>query len=214
MITANSIIFDLDGTLIDSSDGVVEAVNYSLRKVGSPEQPAEVIKPYIGFPLSTMYPRFSKIPVDELYRHFKDKAASSVVEATQPLPGAEDVLELLYQRGLKLAIGTTKIIRHVDEIITKLGWGKYFAALVGGDQVARVKPEPDAFHLALERMGSKADATVVVGDTINDVLAARKVPLKVIAVSSPYGGRNDLIASRPDLFVESITDIPELIKTS
>ena len=169
MITATAIIFDLDGTLIDSSEGVVESVNYSLRKMGEEELPPEVIKPFIGYPLSSMYPHFTKAPIDQLYRHFQEKAAETIVASTYPLDGAESVLRDLNSRGLRLAIGTTKVKRHVEGVLEKLGWVNYFDTVVGGDEVDRVKPAPDAFLLALERMNTDAQSTVVVGDTVNDV---------------------------------------------
>ena len=93
MIVKN-LIFDLDGTLIDSSDGVVQAVNYSLRQMGEAEQPADVIKKYIGYPLSTMYPDFTDAPMRELYAHFQVKAAETVVSSTIVLPGVEEMVEL------------------------------------------------------------------------------------------------------------------------
>ena len=92
------LLFDLDGTLIDSSDGVVEAVNYSLVQMGEPEQPAERIKTYIGYPLSTMYPDFIDAPIDELYSHFQVKAAKSVVNSTSLLPGVQPLLNRLYEQ--------------------------------------------------------------------------------------------------------------------
>ena len=120
------LIFDLDGTLIDSSDGVVEAVNYSLIQMGEPPQSPEVIKPYIGFPLEQMYPDFTDAPYEELYAHFTVKARETVVASTTALPHVEKVLARLHETDLRLAIGTTKIKRHVDGIVAKLGWKEYF----------------------------------------------------------------------------------------
>ncbi len=205
------LIFDLDGTLIDSSDGVVEAVNYSLRQVGAEEQPPEVIKPYIGYPLEQMYPDFTDAPYDELYAHFGVKAAESVVRSSVALPHVEKLLERLAGTDLKLAVATTKIRMHVDGIINKLGWGEYFDVIVGGDEAERFKPDPAIFQITLDRLGADPTRTMVVGDTINDVLAAKAVPMAVTAVASPYGNSEELIASEPDHFVQSIDRLPSLL---
>lgn len=205
------LIFDLDGTLIDSSDGVVDAVNYSLTQMGEPPQPAEIIKPYIGFPLEQMYPNFTDAPYEELYAHFTVRAAETVVASTTALPHIEELLARLHKTDLKLAIGTTKIKRHVDGIVAKLGWQNYFDVSVGGDEAVRFKPDPAIFKVALERLKAKPEDTMVVGDTINDVLAAKAVPITVTAVASPYGNSDELMAARPDHFIEDIRQLPELL---
>lgn len=212
MIACHALIFDLDGTLIDSSEGVVDAVNYSLRQVGAAEQPPERIKRFIGFPLAQMYPHFTDHPLDELHAHFQKRAAQTIMPSTVKLSGVDDTLKTLQSRGFTLGIATTKIKRHLDAIVDKFGWRPFFSSLVGGDEVTAVKPDPEAFVMSLERLGLAPSDAVVVGDTINDVLAAHAVPMRVIAVESPYGGRDELLASDPDHFVGSIAEILTLLK--
>jgi HAD superfamily hydrolase (TIGR01509 family) len=208
------VIFDLDGTLIDSSEGVVEAVNYSLRQMGEPEQSPEVIKPYIGYPLAKMYPEFTDAPYEQLYAHFSVKAAQTVVASTRPLPHADEVLNRLCSDGRTLAVASTKIKRHVDGILGKLGWREFFSAAVGGDEAPQFKPDPAVFRIALERMKASPGEAMVVGDTINDVQAARAVPIAVTAVASPYGRRGELEASRPDYFLDDLRLLPETLRAA
>lgn len=207
----DTIIFDLDGTLIDSSDGIAEAVNYSLRMMNQPEQPISAIKPFIGDALSKMYPAFTDAPIDELCHHFKVKAAESVVRSTRPLEHVDSILPELKSKGIRMGIASTKISKHIKEILELLNWSEYFEVFVGGDDVRQVKPHPEAFNLALSRLDASPDRSLVIGDTINDVLAAKEVPVKVIAVKSPYGGSEKLRASEPDHFIESITDLTRLL---
>jgi pyrophosphatase PpaX len=207
------LLFDLDGTLIDSSDGVVAAVNYSLRMMGEPEQPAERIKPFIGFPLYELYPHFTQAPYAELYRHFQVMAETTVTASAEALPSVDDVLKNLHGRGHRMAIVTTKIRVHLDGIVKKLGWEQYFEPGVAGNEVARPKPDPAAFHLALDQMAARPEDTLVVGDTVNDVFGARAVPMLVAGIRSPYGDERDLLASNPDFFLESITELPGLMTT-
>jgi len=205
------LVLDLDGTLIDSSDGVVESVNYSLRMMGQPEQPPEKIKPYIGFPLQQMYPAFTNAPIEELYRHFRVKADEVVVASSVMLEGVRDTLFLLKNNGYKMAIATTKVRRNIDGTLDKFHWHDIFTATVGGDEVAEVKPHPDAFLQALEKMGGTPENALAVGDTINDVLAAQAVPMKIVAVNSPYGGLEETQALKPDYTIGSLKELPALL---
>ncbi len=211
MTRSVSLIFDLDGTLIDSSAGVAEAVNYSLAKLGLPERSHSEISRHIGFPLKKMYSDFGAEPYDELYRHFQDRAATSVIDAAVPLDGAHETAERLFAHGYPMAIATTKVRRHVDQIVAKLGWPEMFPVLVGGDEVAQQKPAPDAFVLAMQRLNSLPANSIVIGDTINDVLAARQLKIPVIGVISPYGGNDELRASNPDYVIDKISLLPDLL---
>ena len=206
------LIFDLDGTLIDSSRGVVEAVNYSLRQMGQPPQPAEAIRPFIGYSLCLMYPHFTDVPYSELLAHFRVKAAETIVVSTEMLPGVGETLKALHATGYPMAIATTKIRPNVEGILDKLNWRHLFAAYVTGDEVRQVKPDPDALHLALKRLGAQPDGAIMIGDTINDVLAAKAVPMPVVAIASPFSEeRQKVIAAAPDFFIESITELPGLL---
>ena len=208
------LVFDLDGTLIDSSDGVVESVNYSLRMMNQPEQPPEKIKPFIGFPLQQMYPVFTDAPIDELYRHFRVKADEVVVASSVMLDGVPEVLRTLKGNGYKMAIATTKVRRNIEGTLDKFGWHDVFDTTVGGDEVAQVKPKPDAFIQALEKLGGRPEQALVVGDTINDVLAAQAVPVGVVAVDCPYGGNEEVRALNPDHMIGSIRELPGLLGVS
>ena len=205
------VIFDFDGTLADSSDGVVDAVNYSLRKVGSPERRPEEIKPFIGFPLTHMYPHFTDAPIAELYAFFRERADISVPEATMALPGADETIRALHSRGLKLAIATTKVRRNLDDALSRLKWVELFHATVGGDEVAQVKPAPDAFITALDLLRATTENSIAVGDTVNDIAAAQAVPMPVVAVKCPYSENNGVADLKPDYSISSINELLNIV---
>jgi len=207
-----NLIFDLDGTLIDSSEGVVEAVNYSLRMMGQPEQSPEKIKPFIGYSLKIMYPEFTDAPLEDLYRHFQIKAAESVVTSTTELDGAGETVRELARKDYTLAIASTKIKYHIDRIVEKFEWQTFFTSWAGGDEVSEVKPDPEIFHLVLKRLPADPAETLIIGDTVNDIKAARAVPMRSVAVSSPYGGRREVLNSHPDYYLESIRQLPDLLE--
>ncbi len=204
----NSLIFDLDGTLIDSSDGVVEAVNYAFNQMGLASCPPEVIKPYIGYPLKEMFADLTPVSADLLYDHFQVRARTSVVDSSVMLERVDPTLRELRERGYKMAIATTKIGVHVDAIVRKFGWEDLFDAAIAGNDVSRVKPHPEAIHLAIARLGVTPEESMVIGDTENDILAAQGVPTRAVALLSPYGGHERVTSLNPDFIISAL---PELI---
>jgi HAD superfamily hydrolase (TIGR01509 family) len=179
--------------------------------MGQSERSPQEIKRYIGFPLQQMFREFTSAPVDQLYRHFQVRAADTVVQSARVLEGVDDVLAELSERGYRMSIVTTKTRSHLDGIVTKLGWEPYFAQNISGSDVATPKPNPEAFALALERLGCAADSALVIGDTINDVLAARAIPMKVASVRSPYGGHDKVAALKPDYELNHLRDLLPLL---
>jgi 2-phosphoglycolate phosphatase len=207
----HNLIFDLDGTLVDSSDGVVEAVNYALRQVGARVRTPEEIKRYIGYPLSDMFRDFTPEPYPKLHRLFRDKADLVLPGSTVALPGVSETLAGLADEGFRIAIASTKARRHIEDITEALGWRQHISVIVGGDEVTRVKPDPEAFRMALERMGAPPDLALAIGDTENDVIAARAIPMQVVGVNSPYGSPDSLANSKPDYVIESVSELPDLL---
>jgi len=205
------ILFDLDGTLVDSSEGVAEATNYALASLGYKPRPIEQIARYIGYPLEDMFASFCDGPIEQLKAAFQEKAALVMKESTRPMKGAPETVALFFNAGYKLAIATTKYRIHTEGIVAKLGWHKYFAALASGDEVARVKPAPDIIKLALTKLGAKPDTAVMVGDTINDIVSARAAGVKTISIRSPFGN-DELAKHNPELILNNISELKTVFR--
>jgi HAD superfamily hydrolase (TIGR01509 family) len=203
------IIFDLDGTLIDSSRGVIESTNYALESLGEKPRTDEEIVRFIGYPLDVMFPSFTKAPLDELKRAFQVKAKTSIITSVKPLVGVNDILPLLHKAGYTLGIATTKFSIHTVGSVEKCGWSGYFKALTSGDEVERVKPAPDIIHLAMKRLGADPERTVMIGDTVNDIIAAHEAGIRVIAIKSPFG-QDEFTSHNPDLILDSIFDLKRI----
>ena len=211
-MTLRLLIFDLDGTLVDSSEGVVDAVNYSLEQVGATLQSAPAIKRFIGDPLEVMYPHFTDAPFDVLHDHFQERARHSVSQQSIPLDGVDVCLRQLRAEGYSMAVASTKIHAHIDSILRKHDWHSLFDLIVGSDQVSRVKPDPEIFQKVLDEMECSACESLVIGDTHNDVIAAKRIPVQVVAVDSDFGCPNLLAESAPDYRIGSLSELPALIE--
>lgn len=201
-----TIIFDLDGTLIDSSAGVIAATNYALESLGQPRRLDDEIKRFIGHPLDEMFPAFCDAPLDALKAKFQEKAAETVVSSAIQLPEVEQTLPEIHKRGFILGIATTKFSLHTLGTVEKFGWGRYFSALTSGNEVKRVKPAPDIILLAMKRLRAVPETTVMVGDTINDILAAHQAGIPAIAIRSPFG-EDATALNQADRIIDSFGDL-------
>ena len=206
-----TIIFDLDGTLIDSADGIVEAFNYAMTQNGLPSQPRDEIVKHIGFSLDHMFGKFTNSNFDLLRKDFTLKAKHTVVDSSNPLNGAFDTVISLFESGYKLGIATTKWRRNIDGILNKFGWNDYFSEIIGGDEVARNKPDPEQFVSLMALMKADPASTVIVGDTINDIIPAKKLSVRNVAVKSPYGDSKEVMNLKPEFFIENISHLPQTI---
>ena len=206
-----TIILDLDGTLIDSANGIVEAFNYAMTQNGLPNQPAEEIIKHIGYPLEHMFGQYTSTNANSLKNDFREKAVRTVVQTSIPLEGAHETVMSLFESGYKLGIATTKIRIHIDGILNKFGWDNYFSGVIGGDEVANVKPDPEQFSSLMSLMKADPGNTVIVGDTINDIMPAKKLSVSSIAVKSPYGDSKEVMSLNPEFFIEEISHLPRAI---
>jgi pyrophosphatase PpaX len=206
------LLFDFDGTLIDSSRGVIISTNYALKALGEPPRTDDEIKHFIGYPLEEMFHRFSDKPYSEFWKHFQEIGLSAIAASAEPVGESDHVLDTLYKRGYVIGIGTTKMRVHVSKILEKLHWNHLVSAFVGADDVAKVKPAPEAYQKLLQVLGGKIDDSVVIGDTVNDIQAARAAGLPAVAVSSPFGREDDLKAAGPDLFLYRLVELLDILK--
>lgn len=206
-----NLIFDLDGTLIDSSKGVVIAVNATLKHFGEPERTPSEITRFIGFPLEEMFHAFSRRPYPELWRKFQELGRDVITDLSLPIEGVDPTLKELNHRGFKLGIGTTKIHYHLDKIVRKFEWNRLFGALVGADDVPRVKPYPDAFLRVMGLLEGDTSNSLVVGDTVNDLLAAHAAGFPAAILPSPYGSSIISHSAAPDFKLKNFAELLQLL---
>ncbi|OBX20746.1 phosphoglycolate phosphatase [Erythrobacter sp. QSSC1-22B] len=187
------VAFDLDGTLLDSFRDLGAAVNHALEIGGFEPVPVESSKDLIGGGAKVMLARAVErqggLPEDEFHPLYKQMltyyAANNAVHS-RAYPGAEDCLDALAGRGVKLAVVTNKFEEFAREILTKLDLADRFETIIGGDTMGkgRAKPEPDSLIEARGRCGGGSFAFV--GDSTYDVMAARAAQVPVVGARYGY----------------------------
>ncbi|MEA3374116.1 MAG: HAD family hydrolase [Campylobacterota bacterium] len=188
-----TILFDLDGTLIDSTEAILESFHNSYRVHERPSPDNEAIKALIGHPLDVMYRELGIEEamvwtfVDTYKAHYRKISC----EKTVLLECARDAIEEA-SKFARLGIVTTKTGKYSRELLEHFGVMHYFEVLIGREDVENPKPHPEPIHKALEMMACDKKHCWMIGDTRLDVEAAQNASIECVAVSSGYDNVEEL----------------------
>lgn len=197
------VIFDLDGTLVDSRLDIAASLNHGLRRVGAEARGLEIIVPFIGQPLVGIFEALLGPKADlaeEAAAAFRAHYFEHCAVHSRLFPGIEALLDCL--DGVPLAIATTKMTFMAVEVVRSLGLASRFAVVQGCDGIPH-KPDPAVVNLALSALGGvERQRGWMVGDTFLDVRAGRAAGLSTCAVTWGFGSRESLKDSLPDLTID------------
>ncbi len=206
------IIFDLDGTLVDSSADVVDCFNYALMEEKLPPIPEKEIKRTIGYPLKEVFSRYGD--AERLYSHFTRRAGEIMGDGTTLLPDVKETITELRNIGLKVAIATTKIRRDTERILRKIGISNLIDELSCADDVENVKPSPEPLLRLLKIFGFGKDETLMVGDTVNDIIAARNAGIKSAGLIGGFDDPTRIKDENPSWILNTLTEVVEIVRKS
>jgi len=200
-----AVLFDLDGTLVDSQPGIVVAMNATLRALGEPERPEEELRARIGPPLPvTLGDLLGRPPgeVGDIAAGYRERYRGTMREGTFVYPGIPELLAGLHAAGHPLAVATSKAQPLAEELLEHLGLAPWFEAIRGPVPPAH-EDKAGTIGRALQALGTSE--AVLVGDRHHDVTGARSHGLATIGAAWGYGGEEELraagardIARRPD----------------
>jgi len=183
------ILFDLDGTLIDSTEAILESFRVAFEQFGKSAPSKEAILPQIGHPLFEMFVNLgvSREEAQKYVDAYKASYRKIHTKKTLLLPRAKEAVELAFKSGVKLGIVTTKTGKYSKELMEHFGLMDYFAVLIGSEDVKRHKPHPEPIERALELMNvAKSDNITMIGDTCMDMKAAKSAGVGAVAVPFTY----------------------------
>lgn len=209
-----AVLFDLDGTLVDSRRDIASSVNRMLDDMGFAPRREEDIYGFIGGGVYKLV--IASLPpgqgnrVEEGVERFWLIYKDHVLDTTVPYAGIPHSLEAM--SGLKLAVATNKPLAHAELILRGLGLSGLFSSVKGWKPGIPVKPDPAILLLALREMDAEPGEAVMVGDSINDLLAARAAGAKCCLVGYGYGKKESLTEAGPDFFADTVEDLEEIIR--
>lgn len=215
MIEARGLCFDLDGTLVDSAQDLVEATAHSLRALGLKPPPGEEIISHVGggargLLKGSMGELATAERVEAGLASFMEFYGAHLLDHTRPYPGVREVLEHFFH-AKPLAVVTNKPQAFTREILRGLGLASYFGEVLGYDSVEQKKPHPEGILRVLSLWGLEPGRAVMVGDSPHDVLAGRAAGVVTVAVTYGFKPLDELKASGPDYLIDDIRELKELV---
>ncbi len=202
------IIFDLDGTLIDSAKSLAKALNFMLNSLGRTDFSEDTVRTWIGNGAQILVKRaltgkkdFNDEEIDdELFKKaldiFLDYYAQNLTKETSLYPKVKESLEKLKNSGYRLAIATNKPTKFIKPILEFFEIKELFELYLGGDSVSKKKPDPQMLIEVCKKAGINPDFAVMVGDSKNDSIAAEKAGIDFIAVTYGYKDSTDFLGTK------------------
>src|SRR5580698_2943313 len=190
MTLARTVVFDLDGTLVDTAPDLIGALNFVLGREGLPPVPLLSARNLIGAGARRLIERGLELEgrvtdlddITRLLRDFIDYYAAHIADASRPFEGLEDALDELHALGYRFAVCTNKLEWLSKLLLDRLGLSARFSAICGADTFGVAKPDPAILRQTVARAGGDISSTVMVGDAGPDVGVARRAGVPVIGV--------------------------------
>lgn len=212
MLRFHTVLFDLDGTLIDTNDLIVTTFQHVLREeLGIEVTPAEVIR-YVGEPLRVTIARFAPPErVDQVVAAYRRYNHEHHDRLARPVPGMREALASLRGLGVRMGVTTSKLTAGAERGLRLFGLDPFFSAVVGVDQTARHKPDPEPVLVTLARLGVEpGPGVLMVGDSPYDLESGQRAGVRTAAVAWTRHDVEELRARRPDYWIHDPQELVSL----
>ena len=219
MTSVRTVVFDLDGTLVDTAPDLIKALNFVLDREGLPPVPLHSARNMIGAGARRLIERgleaegriATPADITRLTGDFIDYYAAHIADGSRPFEGLEDALDDLAGRGYQFAVCTNKLEWLSKRLLDQLGLSSRFAAICGADTFGVSKPDPVILQQTVARAGGQLASTVMVGDAGTDVGVARRAGVPVVCVE--FGYTDVPVADlKPDLLIGHMRDLPGAVE--
>jgi phosphoglycolate phosphatase len=216
----SAILFDLDGTLVETRRDIATGINLALADRGLPGLSVDRVARHVGRGARFLVTRCleesgvgspSPEEIDSAYHSFHAHYLAHLLETTVVYPGIPGMCDRIMRAGVPMAVVTNKPIEPTKRILTGLGLSAYFPVVLGGDSLPQRKPDPAPLLRALSLLGAEARRAVMVGDSEVDVEAARAAGVTIAAVTWGFVARQALESASPDLLADSATALTDWI---
>jgi phosphoglycolate phosphatase len=219
MNSVRTVVFDLDGTLVDTAPDLISALNFVLDREGLPPVPLKSARMLIGAGVRRLLERGLEVDgrhasvedINRLTDDFIEYYAAHIADASRPFDGLESALDDLEARGYRFAVCTNKLEWLSKLLLDRLGLSARFAAICGADTFGIAKPDPAILQQTVARAGGQLSTTIMVGDAGPDIGVARRAGVPVIGVE--FGYTDVPIADlKPDRLIGHMSELPAAVE--
>jgi len=212
------VVFDLDGTLVDTAPDLVATLNVILGRLGLPPVPYDAARNMVGGGARVMIERGlasegrrpPAAEVDTLVKDFVEHYAAHIADHSQPFPGLGAALDVLEANGCRLAVCTNKLEWLSVRLLDALGLSRRFVAICGADTFGLQKPNPELLFRTIARCKGHPEQAVMIGDSISDIGMARAAGVPVVAVD--YGYTETPVSELgPDRIISNLADLSQAV---
>jgi phosphoglycolate phosphatase len=206
------LLVDLDGTLIDSVEGISNCVRHALEGLGAPVPDAATLRGWIGPPLRTSFAKVFDDPqrIEDAVRLYRERFDALGWREHRVYAGVGDALAALRDAGHRLAIVTAKNEPHAERIVAHLPFAHLFERITGATADGRIGEKPQLIALALERLGASAEGAWMIGDRHHDVEGARHHGMRSAGVLWGFGSESELREAGADVVVQTPRQLADL----
>lgn len=207
-----AILFDLDGTLTESGEGITKSVQYALEKLGKPEEDLDALKVFVGPPLMEQFMKYADLDEETARRAveiYRERYSTIGIFENRPYPGVAHMLEELKKKGYVLAVASSKPEYFVKKILAHFELEGYFEEAVGSEMNGSRTNKTEVIEETLSRLHleNHRDQVLMVGDKEHDILGARKAGVECLAVSYGYGTMEELTEAKPLQIADSAEEV-------
>ncbi|MDQ0159623.1 pyrophosphatase PpaX [Alkalibacillus salilacus] len=211
-MTIKTLLFDLDGTLIDSNDLIVESFRYTLKKHTDRDYSRDEILPFIGPPLRDTMEKIDPNQVDELMTTYREHNLSNHDAYIKMYDGVYEAIRELHEDGYPMAIVTTKIQSSAQKGLELTGLDEFFDVIIGLDNVEEAKPSADPVLRGMRALNGEAASTIMIGDNSHDIEAGQNAGVKTAAVGWAAKGHDYVQSFNPDYILDDMSDLLDIVK--
>lgn len=207
-----TLLFDLDGTLIDTNELIIQSFLHTFEKYFPGEYSREDVLPFMGPTLWETFSQIDKDNVEKLVEEYRTFNLANHDDYVEEFAGVKDTLKILQEKGYKLGVVTTKKWDTAMKGLKLTGLEEFFDVIVALDHVTKAKPDPEPILLALTKLHSKPEEALMIGDNSHDILGGKNAGTKTAGVAWSLKGRAYLEQFEPDYILENMRDLLSILK--
>lgn len=208
----DTVLFDFDGTVMDTNEVILQSWQHTFRTLRGREEPVENILRTLGEPLQlTMGNTFPDVPVEEAVQIYRSWHHENFVDLIRLFPGMKELIAELKGRGYKLGLVTSRLKYTTGLGLNKFDLVPYFDYVLTADDTDKHKPDPEPILLTLDKIGSLPESSIMVGDTMFDLLCARNAGVKSVVVDWTIALTDDQ-KKEADYVIKTASELLEVLQ--